>query len=64
MFKRVSSTRLGQRPYDQNLYAARNKIEQFFGHLKEASYFAIRYEKTAVSLLTVAHLLSAFDWMC
>ena len=57
------ATRLDQRAYDKNLYADRNKIERFFGRLKEARGFATRYEKTAVSFLALAHLLAALDWM-
>lgn len=57
------SSRLDQRAYDRNLYADRNKIERFFGRLKEARGFATRYEKTAVSFLATAHLLAALDWM-
>ena len=55
--------RLDQRPYDENLYADRNKVDRFFGRLKEARGFATRYEKTATSFLAVAHLLAALDWM-
>lgn len=55
--------RLEQRPYDENLYADRNKVERFFGRLKEARGFATRYEKTAISFLAIAHLLAALDWM-
>ena len=57
------ATRLDQRAYDENLYADRNKVERFFGRLKEARGFATRYEKTATSFLAVAHLLAALDWM-
>ncbi|MBO0361183.1 IS5 family transposase [Hymenobacter sp. BT186] len=57
------SNRLDQRAYDENLYADRNKVERFFGRLKEARGFATRYEKTATSFLAVAHLLAALDWM-
>jgi transposase len=57
------ATRLDQRGYDENLYADRNKVERFFGRLKEARGFATRYEKTASSFLAVAHLLAALDWM-
>lgn len=57
------ASRLNQRAYDRNLYADRNKIERFFGRLKEARGFATRYEKTAVSFLATAHLLAALDWM-
>jgi transposase len=56
-------TRCVQRGYDANLYADRNKVERFFGRLKEARGFATRYEKTASSFLAVAHLLAALDWM-
>jgi len=41
------TSRLDQRDYDENLYADRNKVERFFGRLKEARGFATRYEKTA-----------------
>lgn len=57
------TNRLDQRDYDKNLYADRNKVERFFGRLKEARGFATRYEKTATSFLAVAHLLAALDWM-
>ncbi len=55
--------RLDQRAYYENLYADRNKVERFFGRLKEARGFATRYEKTATSFLALAHLLAAIDWM-
>ena len=57
------ANRLDQRPYDENLYADRNKVERFFGRLKEARGFATRYDKTATSFLAVAHLLAALDWL-
>jgi transposase len=57
------ANRLAQRQYDENLYADRNKVERFFGRLKEARGFATRYEKTATSFLALAHLLAALDWM-
>lgn len=57
------ANRVEQRPYDANLYAERNKIERFFGRLKEARGFATRYEKTATSFLATAQLLAALDWM-
>ncbi len=56
-------TRLDQRHYDRNPYADRNKIERFFGRLKETRGCATRYEKTAVSFLAPAHLLAALNWM-
>lgn len=56
-------TRSVLRSYDANLYADRNKVERFFGRLKEARGFATRYEKTVTSFLAVAHLLAALYWM-
>ena len=55
--------RRNQRAYDKNLHADRNKVERFFGRLKEARGVATRYEKTATSFLAIAHLLAALDWM-
>jgi transposase len=57
------TSRNAPRCYDQNLYADRNKVERFFGRLKEARGFATRYDKTAVSFLAAAHLLAALDWL-
>ena len=57
------ANRVEQRSYDENLYADRNKVERFFGRLKEARGFATRYDKTAASFLAVAHLLAALDWL-
>lgn len=57
------ANRCEQRGYDENLYADRNKVERFFGRLKEARGFATRYEKTATSFLAAAHLLAALDWL-
>ena len=57
------ASRTEQRAYDENLYADRNKVERFFGRLKEARGLATRYDKTATSFLAVAHLLAALDWL-
>nr|WP_218134813.1 IS5 family transposase [Hymenobacter lapidiphilus] len=57
------ANRIDQRAYDENLYADRNKVERFFGRLKEARGFATRYEKTATCFLASAHLLAALDWL-
>jgi len=39
------TNRPNQRAYARTLYAERNKIERFFGRLKEARGFVTRYEK-------------------
>ena len=59
----LKANRTQQRPHDEDLYADRNKVERFFGHLKEARGFATRYKKTATSFLAAAHLLVALDWL-
>lgn len=57
------TSRAQQCPCDEDLYADRNKVERFFGRLKEARGVATRYEKTATSFLAVAHLVAALDWL-
>ena len=59
----LRKNRLAQRPYDENLYADCNKVERFFGRLKEARRFATRYEKTATSFIAVVHMLAALNWI-
>ena len=57
------SNRVDQRPYDENLYADRNKIERFFNHLKGYRRIATRYDKTAASFLAFVHLACALIWL-
>jgi transposase len=57
------ANRIHQPTYKENLYADRNKVERFFGRLKEARAFATRYKKTATCFLAGAHLLAALDWL-
>jgi len=55
--------RIEQRPYDENFYADRNKIERFFNQLKVNRRVATRYDKTAVSFLAFVHLACALIWL-
>jgi putative transposase len=55
--------RLDQRPYDENLYADRNKIERFFNRLKGYRRIATRYDKTASSFLAFVHLACVLIWL-
>ena len=57
------SNRIDQRPYDENLYADRNKVERFFNHLKAYRRIATRYDKTATSFLAFIHLACALIWL-
>ena len=38
-------------PMDEEIYRDRNKIERFFGRMKQYRRLATRYDKTAVSFL-------------
>lgn len=55
--------RLEPRPYDENLYADRNKIERFFNLLKGYRRIATRYDKTASSFLAFIHLACSLIWL-
>lgn len=46
------------RDYDRNLYADRNKIERFFGRLKQYRRVATRYEKLGQNYLSMVFLAS------
>ena len=51
------------RPMDEETYRDRNKIERFFGRLKQYRRLATRYEKTIVSFLAFWHIGAALDWL-
>ena len=55
--------RLVQRAIDRNLYRDRNKVERFFGRLKQFRRLATRYDKTASSFLGMLHFVSALLWL-
>ena len=48
---------------DEETYRDRNKIERFFGRLKQYRRLATRYEKTVVSFLALWHIAAALDWL-
>ena len=50
-------------PMDEETYRDRNKIERFFGRLKQYRRLATRYEKTVVSFLAFWHIGAALDWL-
>ncbi|RZK32861.1 MAG: hypothetical protein EOO57_14535 [Hymenobacter sp.] len=43
-------------------YQQRNRVERFFGCLKDFRRLATRYEKTAASFLGFVHFLAALCW--
>ena len=51
-------TNIVQRTIDTNLYKDRNKIERFFGRIKQYRRIATRYEKTARNYLAFLHVAS------
>jgi transposase len=52
-----------QRAYDQDLYQARHRIENFFCKLKQFRAIATRYDKTARNFLAAVHLAAATIWL-
>ena len=55
--------RAEQLPMDEEVYRDRNKIERFFGRLKQYRRLATRYEKTVVSFLSFWYIGAALDWI-
>lgn len=47
---------------DEQYYRNRNKIERFFGRLKQYQWLATRYDKTVGSFLACWHIVAALDW--
>ena len=56
-------SRLKPTEMDEEIYRDRNKIERFFGRLKQYRRLATRYEKTVVSFLAFWHVAAALDWL-
>lgn len=48
---------------DEETHRDRNKIERFFGRLKQYRRLATRYEKIVVSFLALWHIAAALDWL-
>ena len=51
------------RAYDEDLYEARHRIENFFAKLKQSRAIATRYDKRAVHFLGALHLAAAVVWL-
>ena len=49
--------------YDKEKYKRRNKIERFFGHLKEKRHISTRFDKLASRFLSFVYLASIFSWL-
>ena len=47
---------------DRARYRQRNRVERFFGRLKDFRRLATRYEKTAASYLGFVHFFAALCW--
>jgi transposase len=50
-------------PLDKEMYRDRNKVERFFGRLKQYRRLATRYDKTVVSFLAFWHIGAMLDWL-
>ncbi|RYE89650.1 MAG: IS5 family transposase [Cytophagaceae bacterium] len=55
--------RLEPTPLDEDMYRDRNKIERFFGRLKQYRRLATRYDKTVISFLAFWHIGAMLDWL-
>ena len=54
------SNRTGQIDYDKEVYKQRNKVERFFGRIKQFRRIATRYDKLATTFLAFIHLVAAY----
>jgi transposase len=50
-------------PYDRDVYKERNIVERFFCKIKHFRRIATRYEKTALSFLSMLWLVGAMIWL-
>lgn len=50
-------------PYDKHLYGERNLVERFINKIKHYRRIATRYEKTALSYLSMLFLVGAMIWL-
>ena len=55
--------RLEPVPLDEAYYCDRNKIERFFGRMKQYRRLVTRYGKTVVSFLAFWRIPAALDWL-
>ena len=51
------------RDFDQDLYAERHLIENFFAKIKQFRAIATRYEKTARNFLAAIHFVATLVWL-
>ena len=50
-------------PYDKHVYKERNLVERFFCKIKHFRRIATRYDKTALSFLSMLSLVGAMIWL-
>ena len=50
-------------PLDQDLYAERHKVENFFQRIKRFRRIALRCEKTLTNFMGFVFLVCALDWL-
>ena len=49
--------------YDKEKYKDRNRVERFFGNLKERRHLSTRYDKLASRFLSFVYLASILSWI-
>jgi putative transposase len=55
--------RTSQRRYDRNLYRQRNRIERFFGRLKQFRRVATRYDKLLLNFMGFVKIAAIAIWL-
>ena len=55
--------RLEKRPYDEELYKERHKIECLFGFLKHYRRLFARFDKTKKNFNAFLHFVAAMQWI-
>lgn len=57
------SNRNNPQQYDQERYKERNRVERFFGSIKQFRRVATRYDKTAQNFFSAVTIASIFLWL-
>ena len=55
--------RINMRPYDKDIYKARNLVERFFQKIKNFRRIATRYERLSRNYMTMLQLVATVIWL-
>ena len=57
------SNRVNMRPYDKDIYKARNLVERFFQKIKNFRRIATRYERLSRNYMAMLQLVATVIWL-